>query len=544
MRVLKLIALGLLAIVAANFSAHVGRAQTAGAECAQLAKLMNDDAPLATGLSAAASQKFEPSQAQAACLSELKSDPANPTVMFLLGRALSLGGKPREAIGFYLDAAERRHTGAMNDLGGLFEYGLGVPKNVATALVWYERAAELGHTGATDHLGRLSESGVDVPQDLAEAKRWYEKAAMGGHAAAMNHLADLLRYGRGEPANLPAAAGWYLKAAQLGRASAMNSRESSEAGTGVPQNDRTARSWYKKAADLGDGDAMGNLGRLFESGRGGPQSLDTAREWYVKGADRISRVAMYNLGALLENGRGTAKRVEEAKTWYERSAALDYTPALNDLGQFSLAGIGAPKNYVRAKTLFERAAELGDTKAMNNLGLLYLNGTGVQPDVQLARLWFERAAALDNSDARANLKRMDDAGLVDGAQIAAWRASCMETCTTLHKSYVNSVCERYPAAANGVRPERTKCIGMSLALAQRCRISCRELPPTSLANDACGACFQTLSACGIRPEPPDGQGNDNPYPVDSKVCLAASAECTAGCLRRTAPTSATSGGRP
>ena len=50
-------------------------------------------------------------------------------------------GKIEEAIKYYLDAAGRGHAGAMNDLGGVFEYGIGVPKNLATAIVWYERAA-------------------------------------------------------------------------------------------------------------------------------------------------------------------------------------------------------------------------------------------------------------------------------------------------------------------------------------------------------------------------------------------------------------------
>jgi uncharacterized protein len=531
---LKMIALAVLAVLATGTSAFVGKAQTPSTECAQLSEMVDDDAPLGAGQNAA-SQRLEPSQAEAACRSDLKGDPTNPTVMFLLGRALSLGNKPREAIRFYFEAADRGHTGAMNDLGGVFEYGLGAPKNVATALVWYERAAELGHAGAMVHLGRLSESGIGVSQDFANAKRWYERAAARGQAAAMNLLADLLRYGRGEAANLPAAASWYLKAAQLGLASAMNSLgELSEAGTGVPQNDRTARTWYQKAADLGHADAMGNIGQLFESGRGGPQNLETAKEWYVKGAAGNGRVAMHNLGAMLENGRGMAKNLAEAAIWYERAAALAYPPALNDLGRSYLVGIGVPKNYVRAKTLFEQAAQLGDAKAMNDLGLLYLNGTGVQRDVELSRIWFERAAALDNTDARTNLKRMNDAGLVDGAQIAAWRASCTETCSTLHKSYVNSVCERYSTTADGDRPERTKCIGMSLALAQRCRASCRELAPTSLANNKCAACFQTLRACSVSSEPGDSQGVDKLYTVDSKACLAASAECTASCLGQAA----------
>jgi TPR repeat protein len=337
--------------------------------------------------------------------------------------------------------------------------------------------------------------------------------------------------------DLPAAANWYLKAADLGLASAMNSLgELSEAGTGVPQNIQTAKRWYEKAADLGDADAMGNLGALFESARGGPQNLETAREWYVKGAALNGRVAMRNLGAMLENGRGTSKNLAEAKFWYERAAALEYAPAFNDLGRLYLVGAGVPKNYVRAKTSFEQAAKLGDAKAMNNLGMLYLNGTGMQRDINLARTWFERAIALNNAEAQENLKHLEEASLVDGAQVAAKRASCMQTCATLHRSYVNSVCERYSAIADSDKPERTKCVSMSLTLTQQCRGSCREWAPTSLADSKCVTCFQMLVACSIGQEPVDA--NDIPYAVP-KGCLAALADCTANCRGQTAPTSGT-----
>ena len=112
--------------------------------------------------------------------------------MFQLGRALSLGNKQLESMKYYLDAADRGHAGAMNDLGGVFEYGIGVPKNVATALAWYERAADFGHAGAMAHLGQLSEDGLDVPQDLAKARRWYENkdAAWIGRAVTTISLVD------------------------------------------------------------------------------------------------------------------------------------------------------------------------------------------------------------------------------------------------------------------------------------------------------------------------------------------------------------------
>jgi TPR repeat protein len=281
---------------------------------------------------------------------------------------------------------------------------------------------------------------------------------------------------------------------------------------------------------------MGNLGALFESGRGGPQSLETAREWYVKGAALNGRVAMHNLGAMLENGRGTSKNLAEAKFWYERAAALEYAPALNDLGRLYLVGAGVPKNYVRAKTSFQQAAKLGNAAAMNNLGMLYLNGTGVQRDVNLARSWFERAIVLNNAEAQENLKHLEEAALVDGAQVVARRASCMQTCATLHRSYVNSVCGRYSAIADNGQPERTKCVRMSLTLAQPCRSSCREWAPTSLADNKCVTCFQVLIACSIGQEPPDS--NDIPYAVP-KDCLAAHADCTANCRGQTGAKSET-----
>jgi hypothetical protein len=192
---------------------------------------------------------------------------------------------------------------------------------------------------------------------------------------------------------------------------------------------------------------------------------------------------------------------------------------------------------VRAKISFEQAANLGDAKAMNNLGMLYLNGTGVQRDLSLARVWFERAIVFNNAEAQENLKRLDEAALVDGSQVTARRASCIQTCATLQRSYVNSVCEHYSAIADSDKPERSKCISMSLTLAQQCRGSCREWAGTSFADNKCVTCFQQLIACSISQEPTDNQGNDMSYAVNSKVCLAALADCTVNCRGNTAPAS-------
>jgi TPR repeat protein len=536
MRVLGLIAPISLAITAAGLSAHIGSAQTPNLQCPQL--FSSDGNSLAADMTAPAAKTIEPSQAEAACRSALRADPANPTFMFLLGRALFLGDKRLEAIKYYLDAADRGHSGAMHDLGGVFEYGIGVPKNLATALVWYERAAELDHTGAMTRLGQLSEDGLDVPQDFANARYWYKKAAALGNADAMNNLANLFRYGQGVVPDLPAAASWYFKAAQLGHPSAMNSLgELSEGGMGGSQNHQTAESWYKRAAELGNADAMGNLGALLESGRSGSQNLEAAREWYVKGAALNGRLAMRNLGSMLEDGRGTSQNLSEAKFWYERAAALEYAPALNDLGRLHLTGAGVAKNYVLARSLFEQAAKLGNAAAMNNLGLFYFNGRGVQRNINVARGWFEKAIALNNAEAKENLKRLEGTALLDGTQVAARRMSCLQICGTLHRSYVNSVCERFSAIADGDKPERTKCVDVSLTLARQCRDSCREWAPTRLPDNKCVTCFQMSVACGISQALPDSQSDDKLYAEYSKGCLAALADCTASCRGQVTPTS-------
>src|SRR3981189_1950093 len=107
MRVLELIVPAFLAMPAAGLSTHVGSAQTPRLDCAQLANVVDDDAPLAVRLSAPASIKIQPSQAEAACRSALGGDPANPTIMLRRVRSLSAGNSRRHAIRYYLDAADR-----------------------------------------------------------------------------------------------------------------------------------------------------------------------------------------------------------------------------------------------------------------------------------------------------------------------------------------------------------------------------------------------------------------------------------------------------
>jgi TPR repeat protein len=294
-----------------------------------------------------------------------------------------------------------------------------------------------------------------------------------------------------------------------------NLGELMEAGIGIPQDYAGARGWYEKAAALGDADAMGNLGKLLETGQGGQQNVEKAKEWYLKGSALNGRVAMHRLGVLFENGRWTSKDLSQARSWYERAAALRYAPALNDLGRMHLDGLGTTKNFVLAKNSFERAAELGNAEAMNNLGVLYFNGTGAQRDVRVAASWFERATALRNSDAVQNLRIINESIHLGGNEIGARRASCSQSCTTVHQSYMKAACAR-PATASANSTEREKCISASLLLAKACRDSCGAWALLSQAENKCVACFRTFVSCATTSN-------------GSESCHAAFEHCTGTC---------------
>ena len=61
----------------------------------------------------------------------------------------------QEAVRLYRLAAGQGNTLALNNLGGLYENGLGVPKSVDEAIALYRKGAEAGSAQAVANLKRL-----------------------------------------------------------------------------------------------------------------------------------------------------------------------------------------------------------------------------------------------------------------------------------------------------------------------------------------------------------------------------------------------------
>ena len=84
-------------------------------------------------------------------------------------RAAHARGDYANAIGLYRVLADQGDARAQDNLGVLYENGLGVPRNYAEAEKWYRRAASQGNANAQNNLGVMYEHGHGVPKSAAEA---------------------------------------------------------------------------------------------------------------------------------------------------------------------------------------------------------------------------------------------------------------------------------------------------------------------------------------------------------------------------------------
>ncbi len=76
-----------------------------------------------------------------------------------------------------LAKAKAGDASAQWTVGGMYEYGIGVPQDYALAAQWFRKAAEQGDAEAQFNLGLVYSRGSGVPQDYAEAYFWLDLAA-------------------------------------------------------------------------------------------------------------------------------------------------------------------------------------------------------------------------------------------------------------------------------------------------------------------------------------------------------------------------------
>jgi localization factor PodJL len=152
----------------------------------------------------------------------------------------------------------------------------GAPLNLAEAADWFDRAAKQGLPIAQFRLGGFYEKGFGVKKDLEAARRLYLAAADAGNAKAMHNLAVLYAEGiDGKPDYLNAAK-WFRKGADYGLSdSQYNLGILFGRGIGMETNLPEAYKWFTLAARDGDKESANK--RDDVGGRMDPKSLAAAK---------------------------------------------------------------------------------------------------------------------------------------------------------------------------------------------------------------------------------------------------------------------------
>ena len=143
--------------------------------------------------------------------------------------------------------AEQGNADAQWNLAHCYEFGMGVEKDVKTAVKWYRAAAEQGSADAQYHLARCYQTGKGVEMNTKKSIELYEKAAKHGRSDAMERLGSIYYKGEGCEVDREKAYKWYRLSAENGNMiSMLEVAEMIEKGDGVTRDLGEARKWYAK----------------------------------------------------------------------------------------------------------------------------------------------------------------------------------------------------------------------------------------------------------------------------------------------------------
>ena len=387
----------------------------------------------------------DPQKVNAAEQLEKAARKGDPEAMAKLGTAYYsglIGGKAdyKQAVYWYQQAAERKNSYGIFNLGICYEKGHGVEANVNKALECYRTAAEQGLMQAQLNAAIMLRDQFNKP---AEAARYFRMAADQGNLASQREFGRLVVTGAAGPVATPEEALRYLeKAARAGdlpaqmlcadayggqypgiardsakmvdylwQAAGANDPEAIakvgycyEFGIGFAVDEVSALKWYRKAADLGAPQAMVNLGNFHLKGRVVPKDEQKALAYFRQAAERKFPLGYYNLGVAYALGRGVPVDEKVAFEWFGKAAEAGEPQGQFNLGVCYAKGQGVAADAAKAYQWFEKAAAKGEPRALTELGYCYLEGNGTQKNLLKAKECFERAALAKYPEAEAALR--------------------------------------------------------------------------------------------------------------------------------------------
>ena len=164
--------------------------------------------------------------------------------------AVAAGQRGDHATAFQLfqPLAEKGNPKAQTELGTLFHFGWGVPKNDTEAAKWFRMAAEQGYADAQDALGFAYYFGNGVSQNYLEAAKWLTRASEQGLANSQNKLGLMYESGQGVLQDYVFAYMWFNLANAQGFPATQNLERIAASMTPgqIADAQRLAREWRPK----------------------------------------------------------------------------------------------------------------------------------------------------------------------------------------------------------------------------------------------------------------------------------------------------------
>jgi TPR repeat protein len=377
-----------------------------------------------------------------------------------IGNALSKERKHAEAMSYWSKGAKMGDACSCVSIG---RYYMTEIKDYPAAVYWNKLGGERGNAEGFNNLGYLYEHGLGIQQDKSKALTFYKMAIDACNEESRCDEAKE-RYSR-LSAELAAAQPkrgksfffffiaitiialgiWLWIGTQENAESQYNrGREYAE-----KQDYVEAVKWYRKAADQGHASAQSNLGWMYAKGQGVAQDHVEADTWYRKAAEQGYAYAQYSLGVRYANGQGVAQDDMEAVKWYRKAAAQGYAYAQYSLGVRYANGQGVAQDDMEAVKWYRKAAEQGHAGAQNRLGWMYANGQGVARNDAEAVKWFRKAADQGHAGAHCGIGNALNDEQKYAEAISYWLKGAKMgdacSCVSIGWHYMTEI-KNYPAA--------------------------------------------------------------------------------------------------
>ena len=163
-----------------------------------------------------ASIKHSTNKKQIATYKEVFLPRENDNTAYIKGYQYERKKEDKEALKWYLKAANQGDARAQYKVGWLYHWGKNMKRDYKKAMYWYKKSAEQKNIRAYYQVAYLYSSKKWIGQDEQLAFVWCQKAAKNGLRIAQKILGFYYEFGRGTEIDYHKAMYWYGEAAKQG----------------------------------------------------------------------------------------------------------------------------------------------------------------------------------------------------------------------------------------------------------------------------------------------------------------------------------------